>query len=167
MKAKEQHVESDLLTRREVAKIAGMALASGTLLSVLAEGQPASGGTSVFQDSCMPNSAAKYSSGDYPIIYGLAAFWLLLTTENWKTCIEKKGWLDGLSKELGIDKSHLNNLYDICKHNADAFKTVQDAFINYTSDVNVYGARPCPGGSTFVQVAALASKSSARKVRKQ
>jgi hypothetical protein len=167
MKAKKQTSESVFFTRREAVKIAGMALAGGTVLPAMAEGDPAATGTSVFEDSCMPGSAAKYTTGDYPIIFGLAAFWLLLTTENWQGCIEKQGWLDGLAKELGIDKSHLDDLYDVCKHNAGAFKTVQDAFINYTSDVNVYGSRPCPGGSTYVQIAALASKSSQRKTKKQ
>jgi hypothetical protein len=155
MKNDKQTSDSKLLTRREAAKIAGVTLATGTLFSTMAFGEPTAAGPSVFEDNCIPTSGAKYASGDKDVIYGLVAVWLMLTTDDWSSCLKDPVWRKKLATELGVDPTHIETLYQISMDHSDVLQKSQIAFKGFVKSLNVYGHPPCPGGKTISQIANL------------
>jgi len=130
---------------------------------------------SVFQDSCRADNQTKYATKDEAIVYGPAAFWLMLTTDEWDTCSQDAAWRARLVTELGMEPVHLEylntNAHDDRKvgdgtgspyiySNLKLFTQVKKVWQDFiTSPPYVpgksffYGKRPCPGGKTLLQIA--------------
>jgi hypothetical protein len=159
MNKKQPLSESSMITRREAGKLAGVALAGGSLLSAFAEANLRLTGTNPFDDDeCMPCNAEKYRGKDHPVVFKFAAFWLMLTTLDWENCITKDGWLSDLAELLDVEKSFLDEMCKSYTLNKSHFQRVQEQFANFVADSAVYGRPPCPGGWTIKQIADLSGK---------
>ena len=161
-------------TRRSIIKTVGLATAGAGLLmraSLASTGNKDQRGCcgdqpvpdkSVFTTVCNDKSADKYHHGDNPVVYRLGALWLMLTTENWaeyfrdpKNKTTESAVLAGLAKELKLDQVDVQNLWDISKTKASSFKDIRASWKNFTSNTSRYGARPCHGGRSILNIACL------------
>ena len=114
------------MTRREMIRNAGLAVAASSALVGQIHSQSDKAGTSgppqksakkqasvpsVFL-SCQPpgddeDGAGKYKKGDTQAVLPLVAFWLLATTENWDGCFNTSGWIGQLVAEFGRENPNL------------------------------------------------------------
>ncbi len=109
--------------------------------------------------------AAKYASGDNPVVYKLGAMWLMLVTENWTTYFrdpknkaKEDAFLQGLSDELKLNIQDVQKLWEISKTKCDSFEDIRGAWQDLTSNQGLYGARPCHGGKSILSIACLDPK---------
>src|SRR5579862_9335159 len=117
--------------RRAALKLGGLALLGAAALATIPDqtaGAPNSPddtqccGTqtpdpnSAFVKACKKESADKYDNGDNDNTYRIVALWLLLTTEDWSTYIDKQNghtsdeWLAGVAKELQLPSTVVSDL---------------------------------------------------------
>jgi hypothetical protein len=163
------------LTRRDVIRRGGLAAAGTVLLrgvgSAQAEHkvQPVCCGDqplpkdSVFVTLCNDDSAKKYEKGDSPVVYRLGALWLMLATENWpdyfrnpKNANTEDAWLAGLAEEFKVNVQDVRTMWEVSKTKADSFNDIRNSWQNLTSNTGIYGARPCLGGQSLLNIACLA-----------
>jgi hypothetical protein len=128
--------------------------------------------SNVFQDSCYYEQAPKATVYDAGIAYPMFAFWLMLTTENWDDCLANPDWRKRLADELGSRNPGVNyqafieNLYHKVYPDgqlSSAFHDVRQTWQGFLEDPGdgsastgfPYGADPCPGGATILQIARL------------
>jgi hypothetical protein len=167
------------ISRRDMIRI-GAAVASCTALCsgiLPAESQastkkPAQAPPSVFQDDCRDDNKTKYKDGDLPVLGGLLAMWLMLTTDEWSTCLKDQRWRSRLAVELKLEPKHLEFLYgmatssEVIKNDAmnyrytnlEAFTHIRKNWQDFIDDppepkTVAYGKRPCPGGKTLLKIA--------------
>lgn len=165
---------SKKLTRRNLVKTGIFAAAAASLLAGASEanasdeaqqdccGDRPLPNQSVFTTICNDKSADKYRHGDNPVVYRLGALWLMLVTEDWtdyfrdpKNQNTEREWVASLAKELKLDPLDVKQLWDTSKQKADSFKDVRASWKNFTSNTSKYGARPCTGGQTILNIACL------------
>jgi hypothetical protein len=167
------------ISRRDLLRM-GAAAASCTALSArmlaaktrTASPRPAQGSGSVFEDDCRDGSKKKYENGDLPVLRGLLAMWLMLTTDEWSTCLSDPKWRARLAKELNLDSHDLESIYAIATDDTpytnptndfkysskEAFIRVRKKWSDFISNPQppskiLYGRRPCPGGKTLLKIA--------------
>lgn len=162
------------LTRRNLVKTAAFATAGAGLFagaglaSASDKDQQACCGNrplpdkSVFTTICNDKSADKYRQGDNPVVYRLGALWLMLTTENWTDYFRdpvnqgtESAFLAGLAKELKLELADVQSLWEISKTKKSSFKDIRASWKNFTSNTSTYGARPCHGGQSILNIACL------------
>jgi hypothetical protein len=129
--------------------------------------------TGIFaNDTCYPGNSVKCATYDKSAMYPLIAFWLMLTTEKWDTCLQDPAWRKTLAGELGAKNPSISTypgVIDYLYNNAfpkgvisPEFKAVRDLWQTLflpTPPVPppIYGGRPCPGGKTILEIAHLGS----------
>jgi hypothetical protein len=165
---------SKKLTRRNLVKTVAFATAGAGLLAGAGlanasdKDQQACCGDrplpdeSVFTTICNDKSADKYRHGDNPVVYRLGALWLMLVTEDWTDYFRdpankntESAWIAGLASELKLDLADVQRLWDVSKLKADSFKDIRASWKNFTSNTSKYGARPCHGGQSILNIACL------------
>src|SRR5262249_43915878 len=93
MKKQKNKSSSDQnLTRRQILGLLGLATATGLAMpSLRADAAVLLGASpfddSVFKDTCRDGNGTKYNNYDNPLAYPIVAFWLMLTTDEWGTCM--------------------------------------------------------------------------------
>lgn len=170
------------LTRRKAVQLAGIGAVAAATWSSAALGQvttarPAKSASkkaqlvnSVFLQ-CQPpttDGAAKYHKGDSAIVFPLAAFWLLMVTEQWDNCLKDPAWFKNLVEELiATNGTLLDNEKKAFRAGTslilEQLTKIQPQWDNVRSIFNQlvwgasakYGTRPCPGGGTILDIAAL------------
>jgi hypothetical protein len=162
------------MTRREVVRIGGAVTTCASLFAGFVAGNisleaaenqvgpqnQAPPNHSVFEDSCRNGNKGKYQQYDSSSIYPVIAFWLMLTTDEWGTCLADPDWRKRLATELNMLPDHLEDLYCKSLTLADSFSKVKKMWQAYilqppSPPKAPYGARPCPGGKTLLQIAGL------------
>jgi len=178
----EQNLSPAPLSRRDLMRLGAAATACSTLCSKIAASEPqavgenpSQGQHSVFEDDCRRNNEKKYHEGDRAALGGVLAMWIMLTTDEWSTCLKDSKWRSRLAKELKLEPVHLEFLYDLATStkpitnpvshfqytNLEAFTHIRKIWQDFIdnppkSKTNViYGARPCPGGKTLLKIADL------------
>jgi|HubBroStandDraft_5_1064220.scaffolds.fasta_scaffold230948_1 hypothetical protein len=178
----------DSLTRRKVIQLAGMTAVATVASHSPALGQGPEAGqaksagnaktvsNSVFL-SCMPagtDGAGKYHTGDSTIVFPLVALWLVMLTEEWDTCLTDSTWFTNLVNELVAANGHLTPA-EVTAFKAGAaqllsqlnanptmtkqWHSVRSIFNSLVRNASAaYGKRPCPGGGTILDIAALQPK---------
>lgn len=171
------------LTRREAIRFLGMATAAtGFAMSSLPADAAAPEANlfddSVFKDTCRDGNGTKYENYDNPLAYPIVAFWLMLTTDEWRGCIAAqsgtrtedaaKQWRIKLANELGLAPTYAEYLYTQSQSgsNVAAFTAVKQLWVSFITDPPElpdeekhltfdYGTRPCMGGKSLLQIANL------------
>jgi hypothetical protein len=176
---KEKTLARSPLSRRDIIRLGAAAVSCTTLgrRMVAAETQtssqrPTEGSGSVFEDNCRDGSKSKYEKGDLAVLGGLLAMWLMLTTEEWSSCLSDSNWRARLAVELNLDQHDLESIYAIATDetpytnptnnfkysNKEAFIWVRKKWSDFISKPQppskiLYGKRPCPGGKTLLKIA--------------
>jgi len=162
------------ITRREMVHIGGAVVTCASLFAGFAAGNTSTQAAenharpekqtppkhSVFEDSCRVGNKGKYQKYDSSSIYPVIAFWLMLTTDEWGNCLADPDWRKHLATELKMLPDHLEYLYDKSLKHAGSFSDIKKIWQAYilqppSPPKSVYGARPCPGGKTLLQIASL------------
>jgi hypothetical protein len=183
---KETKNDPKSLSRRDLLRI-GAAAASCTALGGRTLGgeartpvvTPTQASGSVFEDDCRDGNKKKYDQGDLAVLGGLLAMWLMLTTDEWSSCLSDPNWRARLAIELDLDSDDLEAVYTIAMDdtpyinpknnfkysNKEAFIRVRKKWSDFISNPRpktnlFYGARPCPGGNTLLKIAKLVAPKS-------
>jgi hypothetical protein len=168
MKVERQKQPQEQITRRDAIRIGSAVAFCASLIpsSALASedndrnaNAQTSPPKSVFEDTCRTGNGNKYQHYDSASIYPVIAFWLMLTTDEWGDCLAKADWRARLATELKMPPQHLEFLYGQSLMKAGAFADVKKIWQDFVQTppppppTPPYGARPCPGGKTLLQIA--------------
>jgi hypothetical protein len=173
--------KKESLSRRNLIRMGAVAASCTALGARILAGETrtrapreAQGSGSVFEDPCREGNKNKYENGDLAVLGGLLAIWLMLTTDEWSSCLNDPKWRARLAAELNLDSHDLESIYAIAMDDTpytnptnnfkysskEAFIRVRKKWSDFISKPQppskiLYGKRPCPGGKTLLKIANL------------